>query len=172
MCLVQALQLPLEEIRASVSRELSATLQGVKAAAAAADGQTAAEGDGAAASIAPAPSLSTAVAGLDVADGVGEAIPGMPFPLERLAYVSVGGLDEEALRAAARVVLPQELHGRLRKGVLHVTLWHRWARDRVRSGEEVRAGGRCSRVSKVHRRFESPAFDRSWPGVAAYSSAC
>lgn len=132
MFLLQALQLPLDEIRASVSRELSSTLQGVKAAAAAgADGPTAAEADGGGASIAPAPSLSTAVAGLDVADGVSaaaeEAIPGMPFPLERLAYVSVGGLDEEALRAAARGVLPEGLHGRLRKGVLHVTLWHRWA---------------------------------------------
>ncbi|KXZ53709.1 hypothetical protein GPECTOR_6g626 [Gonium pectorale] len=134
---LEALQLPLDDVRHRVEVEIAATLETVKAAAAAA----ASGGDGtageAAAAAAPAglqpfPSISSAVSGLQVADGSGAAVAdgtdsaaAAGVSEESVAYFSLTGLDEEALRAAAREVLPAELHGRLRKGGLHVTLWHR-----------------------------------------------
>ncbi|GLC34248.1 hypothetical protein PLESTF_000823000 [Pleodorina starrii] len=132
---LEALQLPMEDVRRKLEEEVAATLEQVKAAAAAAGGGV--DGDGAASvplssslssevetlqlggDASAAEAASEAAAAADGADGAAAAAE------ERVSYFSVAGLDAEALRAAARQCLVSELQAKLRRGPLHVTLWHR-----------------------------------------------
>ncbi|KAG2429799.1 hypothetical protein HXX76_010583 [Chlamydomonas incerta] len=131
---LQGLQRGLPEVRVDMERVLLAAISAAREAAAGGAGGGGAGGGGAGA-LMTEPSLSADIADLVVqpaAAGAGTAAaataaaaaaPGLEE--ERVAYFSVAGIDEEALRAAARAVLPEPLHSRLRRGALHVTLWHR-----------------------------------------------
>ncbi|KAG2437038.1 hypothetical protein HYH02_011301 [Chlamydomonas schloesseri] len=146
---LQGLQRGLSDVREDMEKVLGAAVQTAReaaaAAAAAANGGGAAGADGGAGGgggtigLMTEPSLSADIADLAVAPPAAAAAEGggataatgaaaaaaAALDEEKVAYFSVAGLDEEALRAAARSVLPEPLHARLRRGALHVTLWHR-----------------------------------------------
>ncbi|GFR51489.1 hypothetical protein Agub_g13850, partial [Astrephomene gubernaculifera] len=133
---LEALQLPMEEVRQSLQREVAAAVEAARAAAAAAATDSTATAAGSILPLTDSAAISSAVAGCSidaagvsmVADAAGAATAAAAAVLpdeERVSYFAVSGFDEEALRAAAWAVLPAELHGRLRRGEMHVTLWHR-----------------------------------------------
>ena len=156
---LQGLQRGMPEVRADMQRALEAAIRAAREAAAAGGGDADASG-----ALVPAPSLSSDIADLAVepaaaagggATAAAAAATSAPAVLDedRVAYFSVAGLDEEALRAAARAVLPEPLHSRLRRGALHVTLWHRW-------------GWRCYTYVCV-RVSRFPVHQRSKNGIVA-----
>ncbi|GIM05298.1 hypothetical protein Vretimale_9759, partial [Volvox reticuliferus] len=114
---LEALQLPMEDVRRRLEEEVASTLEEVKVNAAAT--AAAATSDGGSEGAAAAAAADGAEA-MDIDDDGGAAAAEA-----RVSYFSVEGLDDEALRSAAREVLVPELHAKLRRGSLHVTLWHR-----------------------------------------------
>ncbi|EFJ47228.1 hypothetical protein VOLCADRAFT_105196 [Volvox carteri f. nagariensis] len=109
---LEALQLPMEDVRRHLEAEISATLEQVRATASADEG-------------ALTSSLTLPVGGLDIGDGSAANAAAAAAAEERVSYFAVSGLDDETVRAAAGQVLAPELHAKLRRGALHVTLWHR-----------------------------------------------
>ncbi|GIL53591.1 hypothetical protein Vafri_9205 [Volvox africanus] len=106
---LEALQLPMEDVRRRLGEEMASTLEEVKVNAAAA----------------AVPVVSTGGDGGAGAGAMDIDVDGTAAAEERVTYFSVEGMDDEALRAAAREVLVPELQAKLRRGSLHVTLWHR-----------------------------------------------
>lgn len=113
------------DVRRRLAEEVAATLNDVKAAA-----TTAASGDDAVATLLST-SLTLPVNHLDInglsTAAADDAVAGSVTE-DQVSYFSVVGFDEEALRSVARQVLGPELGGRLRRGELHLTLWHRYVR--------------------------------------------
>ncbi|EFJ47227.1 hypothetical protein VOLCADRAFT_92267 [Volvox carteri f. nagariensis] len=92
---LEALQLPMEDVRRHLEAEISATLEQVKAAASA-DKE------------ALTSSLTLPVGALDIGDG-SAANAAAAAAEERVSYFAVSGLDDETVRAAAGQVLAPEL---------------------------------------------------------------
>ncbi|GLI67104.1 hypothetical protein VaNZ11_011309 [Volvox africanus] len=108
---LEALQIPMEDVRRRLGEEVASTIEEVKVNAAAA--------------AAPVATTNSDGGDGDGAEMMDVDVDGTTDAEERVSYFSVEGMDDEALRAAAREVLVPELQAKLRRGSLHVTLWHK-----------------------------------------------